>query len=120
MFPIVFPNVFSTLFYNKQIVNSEDDDDYEEDEKKVATLSKRPKYIKNDFVESNKHLDDVSSFGLGGNNGEVFGDVSIMFVMCFLTNYKTCFKFETCSKALILYLGSPLGHSVLQELQIPY
>lgn len=94
--------MFSTLFYNKKIVDSEDDDDYEEDKKEVASPSKRPRYIKNDFVESNKDLDDVSSFGLGGNNGEEFGDVSIMFVTCFVTDYETCFNFEPCSQTRFL------------------
>ena len=52
--------------------------------------------IKNEFVDNNKDLEDVSSFVLGGNDGKEFGVVSARWIMHFVTYFVTCFNFEIC------------------------
>ncbi len=46
--------------------------------------------IKKNFVDGVNDLEDVSSFGLGGNNSEEFGDVSTRLI----THYVTCFEIK--------------------------
>jgi hypothetical protein len=65
--------------------------------------------IKNEFVDNNKDLEDVSSFVLGGNDGKEFGVVSARWIMHFVTYFVTCFNFEICYAIfpnMFLYLSS--------------
>jgi hypothetical protein len=85
------------VYYNRQIAESEDDKDEEEDEEEVVSPRKHAKqYIRNDFVDNSKDLDDVSSFGLGGNDDNEFGDVSTRLITHFVTCFVTCFDFNLC------------------------
>jgi hypothetical protein len=84
-------------FYNMQIADSKDNDDEEKDKKVVVSPCKHAKcHIKNEFVDNTKDLDDVSSFGLGGNDGKEFGDVSKRWIMHLITCFVTCLNFEIC------------------------
>jgi hypothetical protein len=60
---------------------------------KVLVLESLLRSIKkNDFVDSVNDLDDVSSFGLGGNDGEEFGNVSTRLITHYVNIFATCFE----------------------------
>ncbi len=82
MFHLVFPNVFFNLFFTLNRSLSPKMRTIRKTRRKLLVLVSLLRSIKNEFVDNNNDVDDVSSFGLGGNDSEEFGDVSKRWITC--------------------------------------
>jgi hypothetical protein len=82
MFHLVFPNVFFNLFFTLNRSLSPKTRMMRKTRRKLLVLVSLLRSIKNEFVDNNNDVDDVSSFGLGDNDSKEFGDVSKRWITC--------------------------------------